>query len=71
MFEKVRYSSLKNYRLCPCNYLRTPALNWDAIFSLTKVELELISNLGTYLFFEKSMKDRLSYISKRYSKTSN
>ena len=35
---------------------------------MTKVELELISDADMYLFFEKGMRGRVSYISERYSK---
>ena len=36
-----------------------------------KIELELISDAKRYFFFEKSMTDGVSYISKRFSKASN
>ena len=38
---------------------------------MTKVELEFFSNADMYLFFVKSMRDRVSYISKRYSTANN
>ena len=44
VLEKFRNSSLENYRLCPCHYLSAPALRWDAMLNMIKVELELISN---------------------------
>ena len=53
------------------HYLSTPTLSWDAILNMTKVELELISDVRMYLFFEKSMRTRVSYISKRHSKANN
>ena len=34
---------------------------------ITKVELELFSDADMYLFFKKGMRDRMSYISNRYS----
>ena len=37
----------------------------------TEVEAELISDVGMYLFFEKGMRGRVSYIYKRYSKANN
>ena len=40
VFEKFRNNSIKNYGLCPSYYLSTPALTWDAMLNLTKVELE-------------------------------
>ena len=37
------------------------------MFTMTKVELELISDADMYLFFEKGMRGGVSYISKRYN----
>ena len=37
--------------LWPSHYLSTPALTWDAILIMTKVELDLISVVDVYLFF--------------------
>ena len=41
------------------------------MFNMTKVKLELVSNPDMYIFFKKDMRGGLSYISNRYSKTSN
>ena len=41
VFEKFRYNSLKNYGLCASHYLSAPALSWDAMLNMTKVELDL------------------------------
>ena len=54
--EKFRNSSLKNYGLSLSHYLGAPALSWDGMLNMTKVELELISDADSYLFFEKGMK---------------
>ena len=35
---------------------------------MTKVELKLAADADMYLFFEKGMRDGISYISERYSK---
>ena len=53
VFEKFRNNSLKNYGLCPSHYLSAPALSWDAMLNMTKVELELIPDPDMYIFFEK------------------
>ena len=52
---------LKN--LVVSHYLSTSALSWDAMLSITKVELDLISDVDMYLFFEKVMRGGVSYIS--------
>ena len=71
IFEKFRRSSLKNYGLCSSRYLSVSALSWDVMLNMRKVKLELISDAEIYLFFDKGLRDGVSYISKRYSKTSN
>ena len=67
VFQKFRNSSLKNYGLYPSHYLGAPALSWEAMLSVTKVELELISDANMYLFFKKDTRGEVSYIYKRYS----
>ena len=51
--------------------MNAPALSWDAVVNITKVELELISVPEMYLFLEKGMRDGVSYIYERYSKADN
>ena len=36
VFEKFRNNSLKNHGLCLSRYLRSQALNWDAIINMTE-----------------------------------
>ena len=69
--EKFRNNSLKNYGLCPSHYLSAPALSWDAMFCMTKAELELVLDSDIDIFFEKSTRGGVSYISNRYSKANN
>ena len=51
--------------------LRAPDLSWDAMHKMTKIKFELISDLEMYIFFEKSTKGGISYITNRYSKANN
>ena len=69
--KKITNNSSKNYGLCPSHYLSSPALSWDAMLNMTKVEFELISDAGMYLLFEKGMSGGVSHIYKRYSKAHN
>ena len=71
VFQKCRNSSLYNYGLCPSYYLSAPALICHAVVIMTKGELELISDPGMHLFFEKDMRGGVSSISKRYSQANN
>ena len=60
VFLKCRNNCLKNYGLCLIHDLSTPALNWGAMFNMTKVHLELIPDPEMFIFFEKSMRDGVS-----------
>ena len=41
IFEKFRNNSVRNFGLCPSYYLSAPALNWDAILNIKKLNLNL------------------------------
>ena len=69
--KNYRNNSLKNYGLCPGHYLSAPALSWDAMLNMNKVELEHVTDPDMYIFFENGMRGGISYISNRYSKASN
>ena len=62
VFEKYRNNSIKNYGLCPSHYLSAQALSWDVMLNMTKVKLELIPDPDMYIFFEKGMAGRVSYV---------
>ena len=51
VFEKFKNRCLENYGLCPSNYLSVLDLSWEAMFSMTKVELDIISDVEMYIFF--------------------
>ena len=46
VFEKFRNNSLKNYGLCPSNYLSAPGLSCDVMLKMTKLNLNLFQILA-------------------------
>ena len=68
MFEKFKKNSLTFFWLCPSHYLSAPSLNWDAMSRMTKIRLVLIQDPNMHIFFEKEIRDGISYISNRYSR---
>ena len=54
-----------------CDVSQLMCLSWDAMFDMTKAELDLISGAVMYQFFEKGMRGGVSNNSKRYSKAKN
>ena len=64
VFENFRNNILKNYKLCPSQYLSTPGLSWDTMLKITKFELELTPDPDMCIFFEKGTRGGISYISR-------
>ena len=71
VFEKFINTCLDYYGLDPCHYFSFPGLTWDAMLKMTRIELELISNIDMRLFIEKGMGGGISYMSKRHIKANN
>ena len=59
------------YKLDPIYYYTAPSLSWDAFLKLSKVELELLTNLEMFEFVESSIRGGLSQISTRYAQANN
>ena len=64
VFEKFIKTCLKYYKLDSLHYFSSPGLSWDAMFKMTGVELDLISDIDMHNFIEKRMRGGISYISK-------
>ena len=56
VFERFIETCLKYYGLDPCHYFSSPGLSWDAIWKMTHMKLEKISDIEKYLFIEKKLK---------------
>ena len=52
-------------------FYSSPELSWDAMLKMTKMKLDLISDIHMHLFIEKGMRDGISYIAKRHSRAKN
>ena len=52
-FQKFIKTCLDYYGLDPCHYLSSPGLIWDAMLTMTGIELELIGDIDMHLFIEK------------------
>ena len=49
VFESFRGICLSDYRLDPCHYFSAPGLSWDALLRMTKINLDLISDVNSSL----------------------
>ena len=52
------------YGLDPCHCFISPGLSWDAMLKITKIKLDLISDIDMHLFIEKGRRGGISYIAK-------
>uniref|UniRef100_A0A8D8U0I7 DNA-directed DNA polymerase n=1 Tax=Cacopsylla melanoneura TaxID=428564 RepID=A0A8D8U0I7_9HEMI len=71
VFEAFRNVVLKNYGLDPVYYFSIPALSYDAMLKFTKVEIELLTDIDQYCFFEKGLRGGISQCSNRYAEGNN
>ena len=71
VFKKFRNRCAENHDLRPSHYLSAAALTLNAMLSITKFQLNLISDVNMYLFIQKGMRGGVSYISRRCSKASD
>ena len=71
VFENFRNTCMQYYGLDPCHYFTGPGLSWDAMLKMTKVKLELMTDINMYQFIEKGMRGGVSYIANRHGKANN
>ncbi|CAB3987960.1 Gastrula zinc finger [Paramuricea clavata] len=56
VFENFRKTCLENYKLDPAHYISAPSLSWDAFLKQLGEEIELVSDMDMFQFFEKGMR---------------
>ena len=71
VFQNFRKVCMNAYKLDPLHYYTAPGLSWDALLKLTKIDLELLTDIDQHLFIEKGMRGGISMVSKRHAKANN
>ena len=71
VFENFRKTCLEYYKLDPCHYFTSPGLSWDAMLKMTKMQLELMTDIDMFQFIEKGLRGGTSYIANRYGEANN
>ena len=71
VFENFRNMCLSYYKLDPVHYYGAPGLAWDSCLKMTKVKLQLLTDIDQYLFIEKGIRGGVSMITKRWAESNN
>ena len=70
-FEKFRTTCLEYYSLDPVHYYTTPGLAWDAALRMSRVDLQLITDIDMYHFVENSIRGGISMISTHHAQANS
>ena len=71
VFENFRKVCLKEYKLEPCYFVSAPGLAWTAMLKLTKVKLELLTDVDMLSMFEEGKRGGISQAIHKYATANN
>ncbi|GBN80352.1 hypothetical protein AVEN_258587-1 [Araneus ventricosus] len=71
VFISSRRTAMQYYELDPVHFVTSAELTWNAGLKFTKVELQLLSNVNDYIWFESQMRCGICFLGKRYEKANN
>ena len=71
VFENFKKTCLQYCKLDPTHYFSSAGLSWDSMLKMTRIKLDLITDIDKYLFIEKGLRGGTSYIAHRYRKANN
>ena len=60
VFENFRNKCIEIYELDPAHFLSAPGLAWQACLKKTKIELELLTDIGMLLMVKKELEAELA-----------
>ena len=66
-----QYTCLDKYGIEPFWHVSAPSLAWNAALKITKVWLELITDIDMYNFFDEGIRGGLSFIACKYAMADN
>ena len=71
VFESFRNMCLNYYGLDPVHYYSAPGVSIDAFLKMTKVKIELMTDIDMFLMIERGIRGGISCISHRFAKSNN
>ena len=71
VFENFRDMALEHFEVDACHYLTAPSMFYDALLKMTRVELELVSDLEMSDFIERGKRGGVSTVMRRHAEANN
>ena len=71
VFENFRTVCLKEYELDPTYFVSTPGLALEAMLKITKVKIELLTDIDMVLMVENGIRGGLTQVVKKYGVANN
>ena len=71
VFENFRTVCLKEYELDPAYFVSTPGLALEAMLKITKVKIELLTDIDMVLMVENAIRGGLTQVVKKYGVANN
>ena len=71
VFEAFRDTCLKHYKLDPAHFYTTPGLAWCTYLKHTGIMLELLTNPGMLLMFERGIRGGITQAVRKYTSANN
>ena len=71
VFENFRDVTIKKYQLDPAHFYSSPGLRWSAMLKMTKVELELLTDIDMVNFVSRGIRGGVSFVGHRHAVANN
>ena len=71
IFENFRKVAHSNFKLDPAQFYSSPGLSFSAMLKMTKVELELLTDVEDLQLWERGMRGGTSYVGDRFAEANN
>ena len=71
IFENFRKVAHSNFKLDPKHFYSSPGLSFSAMLKMTKVELELLTDVEQLQLWERGMRGGVSFIGDRFTEANN
>ena len=71
IFENFRDVTLREFQLDPAHFYSAPGLSWSAMLRMSKVELQLLTDIDMLNFVSRGLWGGISFIAHRYAEANN